>query len=72
MMMMMKLRRTGELDLMEEAGMHHILSRVVGVVNYKTGFGLDLLTPYTHHSTLHGITAPSLIYTLYSSPLNTH
>jgi hypothetical protein len=32
---------------------------------------LDLLTPYPHDSELQAITAPSLIYTLYSSPLHT-
>jgi hypothetical protein len=33
---------------------------------------LDLLTPYTQYSRLQAITALSLMYTLYSSPLHTH
>jgi hypothetical protein len=33
---------------------------------------LYLLTPYTHYFELQAVTALSLIYTLYSSPLHTH
>jgi hypothetical protein len=41
------------------------------VVTDKMGFGLDLLASYSHNSGLQEITALSLIYKLYSSPLHT-
>jgi hypothetical protein len=40
--------------------------------HYRRGFVLDLLITYPHHWELQLIIALSLIYTLYSSPLQTH
>jgi hypothetical protein len=49
-----------------------ILSRVGVVIDVVWIGWLDLLTTYAHHMELQVITAMSLIYTLYSSPLQTH
>jgi hypothetical protein len=41
-------------------------------VTYKTGTGLDLLTPYSHNSGLKAILCYRYFHTLCSSPLHTH
>jgi hypothetical protein len=44
-------------------------------VTYNTGFGLDdwiYCTLYIHNSGLQAVTALSLFYTFFSSPLHTH
>jgi hypothetical protein len=61
-------------SLLEELRQTKILSRVGGFSRLIDGFWigwLNLLTLYIFNSGLHIITAPSLIYTIYSSPLHT-